>query len=58
VIIYTFGLSNLILSQHQMGKFFMTDRSGADSGNDDKKEDGVWACSPSGVHGQRIGMKP
>jgi len=41
-----------------MGKFFMTDRSGADSGNDDKKEDGVWACSPSGVHGQRIGMKP
>ena len=37
----------------------MTARSGADSGNDDKEEDGptgVWGCCPSGVHGQR-GMK-
>ena len=57
MIINTLGLSSLILSQHQMGKFFMTARSGTDSGNDDKEEDGVWGWSPSGVHGQRIVMK-
>jgi len=26
----------------------MTARSGADSGNDDEEEDGVWGCSPAG----------
>jgi len=39
----------------------MTARSGADSGNDDEEEDGGlggWIGSPSGVHEQRIGMKP
>ena len=38
----------------------MTARSsGADSGNDDDEEDGGLGLrwSPSGVHGQRIGMK-
>ena len=40
MIIYTLGLSNLILSQHQMEKIFMTATSGADSGNDDEEEDG------------------
>ena len=42
----TFGLSNL-LSQHQMGKFFMTARSGADSGNEDEEEeDGSLGLEP------------
>ena len=46
MIIYTFGLSKLILSQHQMGKFFMTARSGADLGNDDKEENGGMGLEP------------
>ena len=47
--IYTFRLSNLILNQHQMGKFFMTARSGADLGNDEEEEDeGLGLEAPAG----------